>query len=169
MSQEIQVRGAGEEDEKAVYALACELAAAVGDSRPGWRAVRERFAELLGAPSAYNLVAEDGEGVVGLVSFWIKPDLAHGDTVIEVPMLAVAEKARRRGVGKLLIEKVRDAASEKGASLVELIATPDNTTARKFYRSLGFVETDHIALEFRGDLENPPGPGNDQKSAAPER
>lgn len=152
----IEVREAHKGDAETVYDLACELASVVGDSEPGREAVEERFAELLETPLARNLVAEEEGEVVGLISFWVKPDLAHGDTVIEIPMLAVLEGARRRGVGKLLIEQAQDVAYEKGVNLIELIATPDNTTAREFYRSLGFLETDHIALEFHGDLEDPP-------------
>ena len=159
MPPEIEVREATGEDAEAVYELACELAATVGDSDPESEAVRNRLLELLETTTARTLVAEDEESIVGLISLWIKPDLAHGDTVVEIPMLAVAEEARRRGVGKLLIGWARDIASEHDSGLIELIATPNNAVARKFYRSLGFVETDHIALEFRGDLKNPPHSG----------
>ncbi len=158
MSPKVEVREATEEDTKAIYALSCELANVVGDSDPQWEAVRERLLELLDTPSARTLVAEGEEGVLGVASFWIKPDLAHGDTVVEVPMLTVLEEARRQGIGKLLVEAIQRLASTHGAGLVELIATPDNEGARKFYRSLGFVETDHVSLEFRGDLEDPPEP-----------
>lgn len=156
MPSEIEVREAGEEDAEAIHALACELANVIGDSDPEPEAVRERLLELLETPSAHTLVAENGDGVVGLVSFWIKPDLAHGDTVVEIPILAVAEGARRQGIGQALIGRTRDVASEHDSGIIELIATPDNTTAREFYRSLGFVETDHVSIEFRGDLEDPP-------------
>jgi ribosomal protein S18 acetylase RimI-like enzyme len=101
---------------------------------------------------------ENGRGVVGAVSVWIKPDLAHGDTVVEVPMLVVAEDYRRNGVGRLLMAEVRTLASEHGASLIELVATTTNVAAREFYHSLGFVEADVVALEFVGSSENPPQP-----------
>ena len=102
------------------------------------------------------LVAEIEAGIVGVVSLWVKPDLAHGDTVVEVPMLAVAEDHRRTGVGKLLMEEVRNVASENSASQIELVATRSNVSAREFYSSLGFVEADVIALEFVGSHEDPP-------------
>ncbi|MGB3632718.1 MAG: GNAT family N-acetyltransferase [Rubrobacteraceae bacterium] len=162
MPQEIEIREATEKDEEAIYKLSCALATAVGDSRPDSEAVKERLLELLDVPSARTLVAEGEEGILGVMSFWVKPDLAHGDLVVEIPMLAVAEEARRQGVGKLLIQKAQEVASEHGASLIELIATPGNTSAREFYRSLGFVETDNISLEFRGDVEDPPD--SDKKS-----
>jgi ribosomal protein S18 acetylase RimI-like enzyme len=101
-------------------------------------------------------VAEGEDGVVGAASIWIKPDLAHGDAVIEVPMLVVSGSARRRGVGKLLIQEIQSIAADENAALIELVATKENDVARAFYRSLGFVETDHIALEFIGDVQSPP-------------
>jgi ribosomal protein S18 acetylase RimI-like enzyme len=90
------------------------------------------------------------------VSFWVKPDLGHGDIVTEVPMLAVSEESRRAGVGQALMVEVRQRAAEKGAALIELVTVPSNVAARDFYRSLGFVETDHIVLEFVGEMDDPP-------------
>jgi ribosomal protein S18 acetylase RimI-like enzyme len=65
------------------------------------------------------------------------------------------------GVGIRLKEVVRRLAAENEANLIELVATTYNVAAREFYRSLGFVETDHITLEFVGDMEDPPGPEED--------
>ena len=149
-----KVRGATAEDVEIVHALTCELADAIGDSPPRFEAVQARLSELLEEPRARVLVAEDGGGVVvGAASLWIKPDLAHGDTVIEVPMLVVAEDHRRKGVGRLLMEEIQRLAAESAASLIELVATRKNKPARDFYRSLGFVETKHVSLEFVGDLK----------------
>ena len=144
-------------DLEEIHALAAELARTLGDSPPDLEAVRARLSELLEEPRARVLVAENG-GVVGVASLWIKPDLAHGDTVVEVPTLVVAEGSRREGVGKLLMEEIRRLSAENGAELIELVATTQNVAAREFYRSLGFVETDHVTLEFVGDMEDPPDP-----------
>jgi ribosomal protein S18 acetylase RimI-like enzyme len=154
---ELRVREASAEDAEIIYSLAAELAGTVGDSPPSLENVRERLAELLEEPRARVLVAE-GDVVVGVVSLWIKPDLAHGDSVVEVPMLVISEDRRREGVGKLLMEEVQRLAAENGANLIELVATTQNNPAREFYRSLGFVETDHVTLEFVGDVEDPPDP-----------
>ena len=152
----IKARDATLDDAAGIYALARELAEAVGDSTPTEEAVRSRLEELLDEPGARVLVAENEVGLVGGVSFWIKPDLAHGDTVVEVPMLVVAEDHRRTGIGKLLMEGVRNVASDNGASQIELVATSANVTAREFYQSLGFVEADVVSLEFVGSQEDPP-------------
>ena len=157
MTSEHRVREATVGDAEGVHALARELADAVEDRQPEPGAVRGRLAELLEEPRAGVLVVEDGEGgIVGAVSYWIKPDLAHGDTVAEVPMLVVGEKARRNGIGRMLMDEVRERASRAGATIIELVATRKNETAREFYRSLGFVEADLVALEFVGDLHDPP-------------
>ena len=155
---ELRVREATGGDAEGIHALAGELAGAVGNSAPGVEGVRARLSELLEESRARVLVADDDGGVVGAASLWIKPDLAHGDTLIEVPMLVVSEGRRREGVGKLLMEEVQRLAAENNASLIELVATTLNRPAREFYRSLGFVETDHVTLEFVGDIHNPPDP-----------
>jgi ribosomal protein S18 acetylase RimI-like enzyme len=154
----IEVREATTADAADIQKLVLELAETVGDAPPAEEAVRERLEELLETPSSRILVVESGRRVVGAVSFWIKPDLAHGDVVVEVPMLVVAEDHRRNGVGRLLMEEVRTVASDHGASLIELVTTTANVAAREFYHSLGFVEADVVALEFVGSQENPPQP-----------
>jgi ribosomal protein S18 acetylase RimI-like enzyme len=150
------VREATLEDAEAIYYLAWDLADALGDQRPRPDAVRARLGELLKEPRARVLVAQGEAGILGAASIWLKPDLAHGDSVIEVPMLVVSGSARRRGVGKLLVGEIQSIASVENAALIELVATKENGVARAFYRSLGFVETDHIALEFVGDVQSPP-------------
>ncbi len=154
----IKARDATAEDVAGIHGLARELSETVGDEPPMEEAVRTRLKELLEEPRARVIVAENEAGIVGGVSFWIKPDLAHGDTVVEVPMLVVAEDHRRTGVGKLLMEEVRNVASDNGASQIELVATRANVIAREFYRSLGFVEADVVSLEYVGSQEVPPDP-----------
>jgi ribosomal protein S18 acetylase RimI-like enzyme len=156
MGSNYKVREANVEDAAEICGLARELAETVGDEPPTEKATRARLEELLDESRVRVLVAEDEAGIVGGVSFWIKPDLAHGDTVVEVPMLVVAEDHRRTGVGKFLMEEVRNVASDNGASQIELVATRSNVTAREFYRSLGFVESDVVSLEFVGSQEDPP-------------
>jgi ribosomal protein S18 acetylase RimI-like enzyme len=152
------VREAAVEDARALHALVLELADALGDWKPQLEAVRARLSELLDEPRVRVLIAEGESGVVGAASLWIKPDLAHGDTVVEVPMLVVAGNARRQGVGRLLVEEIQGIVAAENAALIELVAASNNDAARAFYRDLGFVETDHIALEFIGKSEDPPNP-----------
>ena len=152
------VREAVPEDAEALHALIGDLADALGDRNPQFGAMRAQLEKLLEEPGARVLVVEGAEDIVGAASLWIKPDLAHGDVVIEVPMLVVSGNARRRGVGQLLVKEIRRIAAEENAALIELVATKENDVARAFYKSLGFIETEHIALEFVGDMQQPPDP-----------
>ena len=152
------VREAVPEDAEALHALIGDLADALGDRNPQFGAMRAQLEKLLAEPGARVLVVEGAEDIVGAASLWIKPDLAHGDVVIEVPMLVVSGNARRRGVGQLLVKEIRRIAAEENAALIELVATKENDVARAFYKSLGFIETEHIALEFVGDMQQPPDP-----------
>jgi ribosomal protein S18 acetylase RimI-like enzyme len=152
------VREAVPEDAEALHALIGDLADALGDRNPQFGAMRAQLEKLLEEPGARVLVVEGAEDIVGAASLWIKPDLAHGDVVIEVPMLVVSGNARRRGVGKLLVNEIWRIAAEENATLIELVATKENDVARAFYKSLGFIETEHIALEFVGDMQQPPDP-----------
>jgi ribosomal protein S18 acetylase RimI-like enzyme len=159
VASRVRVREATAEDAETIHSLAGELAGTVGDWPPRFEDIRARLVELLEEPRAWVLVAEGEDGeVVGVVSLWIKPDLAHGDTVVEVPTLVVTEGSRREGVGKLLMEEVQRLGAKNKAGLIELAATTQNIPAREFYRTLGFVETDHVTLEFVGDMEDPPDP-----------
>ena len=152
------VREAVTEDAEALHTLMGELADALGDRSPRFGAMRAQLEKLLAEPGARVLVVEGAEDLVGAASMWIKPDLAHGDVVIEVPMLVVSGNARRRGVGQLLVKEIRRIAAEENAALIELVATKENDVARAFYKSLGFIETEHIALEYVGDMQQPPDP-----------
>lgn len=155
---EPEIRKATAEDAEGIYGLAEELALAVADTHPELEAVRERLVELLEESRARVVVAESEEGLVGVASLWIKPDLAHGDTVIEVPMLVVASNSRHKGIGKRLMAEVRKIAAENGATLIELVATSENRTAQDFYRSIGFVDADVVSLEFLGDMRSDTAP-----------
>jgi ribosomal-protein-alanine acetyltransferase len=87
--------------------------------------------------NTHYLVAEteDGriEGYAGLLA-----PLGTGDA--DVQTIAVAESARRRGLGRrLLVELLREA-QERGAYRVFLEVRADNSAAQQLYRSLGFEE-----------------------------
>ena len=156
MGADYEVREATAGDAAGIHALARELADTVGDAPPGGEAVRSRLRQLLDEPAAMVFVADNGGALAGVVTLWVKPDLAHGDLVVEVPMLVVSGEHRRGGVGKLLMSRVQEIVAEHDASLIELVATRANVAARDFYKSLGFTEADVVSLEFVGDAENPP-------------
>ena len=58
----------------------------------------------------------------------------------EINGLVIDEKYRGKGVGKLLIEKVKQWAKEKGNDTLSLHCNVKRTGAHLFYEHLGFKE-----------------------------
>ena len=62
--------------------------------------------------------------------------------------LDVAPQARRRGLGRGLVEAVRDLARERGAMEAWVITEEDNDAAAATYRSAGFAQEGETAIVF---------------------
>lgn len=91
------------------------------------------------------LVALDGDrDVVGTVTYAEHgaPDAHVAEAgEAEIRMLAVAQDARRRGVGTALVDACIDLARSSGARRVRLSTEPEMTAAHRLYERLGFVRT----------------------------
>ncbi|MEM7783044.1 MAG: GNAT family N-acetyltransferase [Planctomycetota bacterium] len=63
--------------------------------------------------------------------------------------LFVAEKARRTGVGKNLLQAAAEYSSQTGSARLELATSKDNLSAKSLYESVGYLldeEFDHYQL-----------------------
>ena len=114
----------------------------------------ERFlAGELSMPLAV-LVAEDAGGaVVGFVELFIRnyAEDCRTDRVAYLEGWYVAPEARRRGVGRALIEASEAWARAQGCTEFGSDALLDNRTSLAAHRALGFTETVQIRC-FRKDL-----------------
>ncbi len=72
------------------------------------------------------------EVVLGFVIYWLVHDEIH------VLNVAVAEEARRRGVGRALMLEAQERGRRLGASLATLEVRRSNTPALELYRLLGY-------------------------------
>lgn len=96
---------------------------------------------LLGAPAVAVLVAEGGAGEpLGCALVQQNVEYFTGEPEAYVAVLAVAEAAERRGVGRALMEGAEAWAVERGLSRLALEVFAANRGARSFYRRLGYVE-----------------------------
>lgn len=95
------------------------LAGSEGPARATFFAVADE--DIVGVVGGYS--RESASAVVELVSMWTCP------------------AARRRGVGRLLVDAVLDWARTCGAREVQLWVTKGNAAAENLYRAVGFVET----------------------------
>lgn len=82
--------------------------------------------------------AKEGDAWLGIAGAY--PDQDEPSTVWVVSMW-VAPEARRRGMGRALIDACVDWARTRGASEVHLWVTRSNVPARALYEAAGFLPT----------------------------
>lgn len=112
------------------------MARAFADRERGWSAAELR---ALATQPGVAVPAEDsGFGVVRSVA---------GEA--EILTLAVAPRARGRGLGRALVQAMLDAAHEDGATRVLLEVAESNAAARALYAGAGFTEIGRRPAYFR--------------------
>lgn len=117
------------------------------DFQPDHVAQRRGLELLLARPTHGRIfVARDAEqGVVGMVSAQLVISTAIGAASVWVEDLVVLDTFRGQGVGKALLNAVREWAVAQGAGRVQLLADVDNTPALDFYRHLNWQPTRLLA------------------------
>jgi ribosomal protein S18 acetylase RimI-like enzyme len=97
-------------------------------------------------PGVEATIAEDASGPLGLtlVAFLADPD-SEGAWIQDVLAIAVAERARRRGLGRRLLEaalqRAETAARRWPVRAVRLSVAEDNAPARALFEAAGFAYT----------------------------
>ena len=104
---------------------------------PGWST--QAIADLMESPGTVALVADD---LAGFVMIRSAADEA------EILTVAVAADARRRGLGRALLDAAMRDAQARGAATLHLEVAANNDGARKFYAAAGFVETGRRARYY---------------------
>jgi GNAT superfamily N-acetyltransferase len=105
------------------------------------RALRRRLAAILPDQDQAVFVAEDPFGeVVGWVHVALRPLLVSG-LQAEIGGLVVDEAQRRRGLGRLLMERAEQWARDRGCIAVHLRSNVDREVAPFFYEGIGYRQT----------------------------
>ena len=133
------------------------LGRAVGSEPEGWLitdrnwrgAVDERryLKSLRRYPHAAVFVAETREGIVGRLS--IARDAHPASFHVADLGLMVAAAARRRGIGRALLEQAVAWAREVGVRKLELHVFPHNEAAIALYESYGFRREGYRKAHYR--------------------
>jgi GNAT superfamily N-acetyltransferase len=102
-------------------------------------------------PSAYALVAWDEGTLAGFASYsflWPAVGLTRS---LYLKELYIAERARRRRTGELLMRRLYDVAVKHDCSRVEWTTDQDNLDAQRFYAELGVpVQTSKLFYRIEG-------------------
>ncbi|HTM42991.1 MAG TPA: ribosomal protein S18-alanine N-acetyltransferase [Terriglobales bacterium] len=122
------IRLATPEDIDALLALEREAPTAAHWSRAQYEAIFQAS-----APRRLCLLAEKGPSQAFLVAQTAGPEW-------ELENIAVAPAARRRGLGKQLLQELLRLARQQHALAVLLEVRASNAAARALYQSCGFIE-----------------------------
>lgn len=104
-------------------------------------AVLRRLARIEASAADRLFVAEDDGQVVGLAGIHVSPSLEYDGDSAKVSVIVVDEAARRRGVGRALLDAVEAEARKRGCVLLFLTTASRRKDAHDFYRRLGWDET----------------------------
>ena len=86
-------------------------------------------------------VAKDSNGViVGVTMVTLGPELLSDAPSAHLEVIAVAENAEGRGVGKALLDAAETGARERGALSMSLHVFATNARARRVYERAGYDE-----------------------------
>jgi ribosomal protein S18 acetylase RimI-like enzyme len=131
------IRRAKPRDADDIVGLLAELGRpAVADDPRGQRDV---FLDHLVAGDAAVFVADELGQVAGVASLWIRPRLNWTTPEAWVPDLYVAERFRRRGLARALLDACAREAKRRGCHRLVLESGHNREAAHRLYERYGFV------------------------------
>jgi GNAT superfamily N-acetyltransferase len=134
------------DDAGTVVEMACELASAVGDPRPGLTK-SELIRHSAGAASWFDcLVAEAAKCLVGYAVVCKAFEAHTGKKRLWIGDFYVRPIARRKGVGRALMTAIARYALELGCDAVYWELWRMNDAGRSFYRKLAAEDVADLAL-----------------------
>lgn len=93
-------------------------------------------------PSKLVLLALHGEQYIGLITCFINFATFTVKPFINIHDVIIAASWRNSGVGRKLLEKVVEKATELDCSKITLEVREDNHNAKHLYNSLGFLDAE---------------------------
>jgi GNAT superfamily N-acetyltransferase len=132
----LKVREATPVDASATAELLGQLGYAMSTAEAG---------ERLGRRDNRVLLAESEGRAVGLLAYTVHRPIEHARPVARVTAMIVRDLARRRGVGRHLMERAATLAEAEGCEGIELTSAirPERADAHRFYEALGYERTSY--------------------------
>lgn len=130
-----QLRDAKPADAPALVALVRSLGAEIDE-----KIVRKNLRQLR-KKGELPLVATLEKRVVGLAGRHLMYTIHRPAPVGRIPVLAVAEEAQGKGIGRMLVEAVEEWCRKAGCELLEVTSNDRLAEAHAFYRHMGFERT----------------------------
>jgi GNAT superfamily N-acetyltransferase len=141
----IEIRPADVSDAADVQRLLAQL----GYEMPT-EVVRARLAELAQSRNDPVLLALERGRELGLIALHWASMLHIAKPVAQITALVVCDEARRRGIGRTLVDRGAELARQAGCQVLELTTALRRTDAQAFYVALGFKAS---SVKFRRALD----------------
>lgn len=100
-------------------------------------AVRDKLPRILARPDQHFLVAQIESEPVGWLHAAVWEDI-EAEPFVVIAGLVVDRNHRRRGIGRMLLERAEEWATRQGCHLVRLWSSSTRTRAHQFYERLGY-------------------------------
>ena len=134
---QVEVRVARPGDEAEVTRLMAAFRDFYGDSEPPDELIGRVVGKLIGDDDTEFLLA--GTPALGVAQLRFRPSVWTGTDDAWLEDLFVLESARRKGVGRALVEACAERSRARGCKRLQLDTNETNTTALALYQRLGFV------------------------------
>lgn len=135
MGSKVEIRKIEKQDLDFVYKSICELENEILDLD-----VFERiFNENISNPRNVYLIAENESEGLGFISFHTQNLLHHCGLVGEIQEFFIHQKHRGKGVGRLLINEIKNFAEQHNLKSIEVTTNKKRVENVAIYENLGFT------------------------------
>jgi GNAT superfamily N-acetyltransferase len=147
-ADEVVIRAAVPADADVLDSLIRDLAAHEGASELIAFSPAQVATALAGPkPRLQAILAEDARGPLGFVTYTIDFAIWNGGDILRVDDVFVVGRARRSGIGRLLMLRIAEIALGMNV-IARWEIEPVNHSAQTFYRSLGVAIRDKIIARW---------------------
>lgn len=146
----VEVRALTSNDTAAVRDLLAELGypASDGIDRRLEHWATEPHRRLLLAHHDTNRGPDQGPDVLGLVGVTFTPRLESDRWWAQIVALVVDSRARRQGVGRILLEHVEGLATQAGCDAIMINSSRARASAQRFYLQAGYRDRCNDHAQF---------------------
>ena len=113
------------------------------------------LSDLLAYPATYVFLAWQGRAAVGYLSAYRFPRVERQGDQVYLFDIVVAPGARRRGMGRRLVESLLEACRADGVTLVWAGTALDNVAAQRTFEAVGGRRISETYVEYEFSLRGP--------------
>jgi len=144
--KQLNMRVAQKNDIPAMANLLSELFAIEVDFEIDLEKQQRGLTLLLESNQAVVFVAEVEHQIIGMCSLQLLISTAQGSRVGLIEDVIITKNRQKQGIGKQLLETVKNWAKQQGLTRLQLLADKTNQNALDFYQSNDWKTTQLIAL-----------------------